>query len=70
MIRQSQPFDFDFFHNMYFHPDINPYLLYEMMDKPSFRPIYDELSDKKLLYVFEKDEQQVGMFKLIPLSYR
>lgn len=70
MIRLSQPLDFDFFYDMYFHTDINPYLLYEMMDKPSFRPIYDDLSDKKLLYVFEKNGQQVGMFKLIPLTYR
>ncbi len=70
MIKQATSQDFDFFYKLYFHPLINPYLLYEMMDKGDFALIYNELLEKKVLFIFEKDGQDVGMFKLIPLTYR
>lgn len=70
MIKLATNQDFDFFYNLYFHPDINPYLLYEMMDKASFQPIYEDLLSKNLLFIFEADGQDVGMFKLVPLTYR
>ncbi len=52
------------------HPEINPFLLYEPMDKQSFQPIYDELLAQHVLYVFSTAEEPQGMFKLIPLKYR
>jgi RimJ/RimL family protein N-acetyltransferase len=70
MIKPATPLDFDFFYNLYFHPQINPYLLYEMMDKTGFQPIFDDLLEKKVLFIFQMDGQNVGMFKLIRLTYR
>jgi len=52
------------------HPQINPYLLYEMMDAAEFKPIFDELFNKDVLYIFEDNNTAVGMFKLVPLLYR
>ena len=70
MIRSAVYDDFDFIHDLYFHPDINPYLLYEMMEKPAFFPIFDDLMSKDCLFIFEANGQKVGMFKLYPLTYR
>lgn len=70
MIKPATTKDFDFFYSLYFHPLVNPYLLYEMMDKSAFEPIYVDLLEKKVLFVFKKGAQDVGMFKLVPLTYR
>ena len=70
MIRSAQADDIDFIFGLYMHPEINPYLLYEPMDKQSFQPIYDELLAQHVLYVFSTAEEPQGMFKLIPLKYR
>jgi L-phenylalanine/L-methionine N-acetyltransferase len=70
MIKPATIEDFDFFYSLYFHPLVNPYLLYEMMDKATFEPIYADLLAQKVLFIFGKDTQQIGMFKLIPLTYR
>jgi L-phenylalanine/L-methionine N-acetyltransferase len=70
MIKPALSTDFDFFYSLYFHPQINPYLLYEMMDKAAFQPIFNDLLDKKVLFIFETEGQNVGMFKLVPLTYR
>jgi L-phenylalanine/L-methionine N-acetyltransferase len=70
MIRKATAADFDFIYSLYFHPDINPYLLYEMMDADGFKPIYADLLSKKIVFVFEKNEEKVGMFKLYAHSYR
>ena len=52
------------------HPQVNPFLLYEMMDAAEFKPIFDELLSKQVLYIFEDNYIAVGMFKLVPLAYR
>lgn len=70
MVRQATTEDFDFIYYLYFHPDINPYLLYEMMDENSFKPIFDDLLAKEIVFVFEKEGEKVGMFKLIPMPHR
>ena len=70
MVRQATAKDFSFIYDLYFHPQINPFLLYEMMDKAAFRPIFKDLLKKKVLYIFDIDGEKVGMFKLIPLMYR
>jgi L-phenylalanine/L-methionine N-acetyltransferase len=62
--------DFDFFFSMYMHPQINPYLLYEMMSEDSFKPIFTELIKDEVLYKYVEDEKVVGMCKLIFLKYR
>jgi L-phenylalanine/L-methionine N-acetyltransferase len=70
MIKPATAQDFDFFYSLYFHPQVNPYLLYEMAEKANFEAIFNDLLEKKVLFIFEKDGQNVGMFKLIRLNYR
>lgn len=70
MIRNISTNDFDLIYNLYMHPQINPYLLYEMMDKDSFQPIFNELLDKDIIYVYEENDIAIGMFKLIRLQHR
>ena len=70
MIKPATSQDFDFFYNLYFHPQVNRFLLYEMMDKANFKPIFNDLLEKEVLFTFERDGQNVGMFKLIQLTYR
>ena len=70
MIKPATAHDFDFFYSLYFHPQVNPYLLYEMIEEANFEAIFNDLLEKKVLFIFEKDGQNVGMFKLIQLTYR
>lgn len=70
MTRKATPDDFGFIYNLYMHPDVNPFLLYEEMDAESFRPIFGELQEAGFLYIFESDQKPVGMFKLVPLKHR
>ncbi len=70
MVRHATPEDFDFIYGLYFHPQINPYLLYEMMETEAFKPIYADLLAKEIVFVFENDGQKVGMFKLYGHTYR
>lgn len=70
MIRQASHTDLEFIYELYMHPLINPWLLYEPMDAKQFRPIFEELLSKKVLYVFEVDGLPVGMCKLVPFEHR
>jgi putative acetyltransferase len=70
MIRIATPFDFEFLYSLYFHPEINPFLLYEVMDTSDFQPIFRDLLEHNHLYVFEHHGQRLGMSKLVPLVHR
>ncbi len=70
MNRLATEADFSFIFELYMHPVINPWLLYESMDEAEFRPIFTELADKRCLYVYEDGGQMIGMFKLVPQKYR
>lgn len=70
MIRQATTKDFDFFYELYMHPQINTWLLYEQMDQQSFQPIFDELMSRKVLYVYVSNGADAGMCKLVPQQYR
>jgi RimJ/RimL family protein N-acetyltransferase len=70
MIRKVTTLDFEFIYGLYMHPQVNPFLLYEMMDAETFKPIFEDLLRKEVLYIFEDNNVAVGMFKLVPLSYR
>jgi L-phenylalanine/L-methionine N-acetyltransferase len=70
MIRKATPKDFSFIYSLYFHPEINAFLLYETMDKDSFKPIFKDLLKKEIVYVFEQEGKAAGMFKLFAHSYR
>jgi L-phenylalanine/L-methionine N-acetyltransferase len=70
MYRKTTLADFDFIFYMYMHPQVNPHLLYELMDAESFKPIFEKLVTTDILYVFEENNESVGMFKLVPQTYR
>jgi L-phenylalanine/L-methionine N-acetyltransferase len=70
MIRKITNSDFDFIYSLYMHPDTNPYLLYEVMDKDMFQPIYQDLLQQAIIYIYSDEEKDIGMFKLVPLTYR
>lgn len=70
MIKPATDDDFEFIYRLYMHPDLNPYLLYERMDRDGFLPIFEQLLADKVLYVYRVDQQKAGMFKLIPLQHR
>ena len=52
------------------HPQVNRYLLYEMMSAEDFKPVFDDLLRKDVKYIYESDGKPVGMFKLVPNFYR
>lgn len=70
MIRKAEPEDFNFIYEMYMHPQINPFLLYEQMDQQDFKPVFNELTDREVLFVFDDDGISTGMCKLVPQQYR
>lgn len=70
MVRLATPQDLHYFYDLYMHPAINPYLLYEPMSVESFVPIYKDLTDKNALFVYSAAGRDIGMFKLLPQQYR
>lgn len=70
MIRAVQKEDFDFIYALYMHPEVNPFLLYEVMDASSFEPEFTQLQERNVLYIFEHEGKDAGMFKLIPYTHR
>ena len=70
MLRQATDTNFDFVYELYMHKQINPFLLYEQMEVNDFIPVFEDLTKKKVLYVFEDDGVPTGMCKLVPQQYR
>lgn len=70
MLRQVTQKDFDFIYLLYMHPATNPFLLYDEMDKISFQPIFKQLTEKNLLFVYEENREEIGMCKIVPQEHR
>lgn len=70
MIRRMTQQDFDFIYGLYMHPQVNKYLLYEPMPETEFMPIFDDLLQKEVIYIFENGGLSAGMFKLVPYTHR
>ena len=70
MIRKATLNDLPFIYELYMHPQINPWLLYEPMSLETFKPIFIELLEKNIKYVYEQDGNAIGMCKLAPFTYR
>jgi len=70
MIRNATAGDVAFIYDLYMHPAINPYLLYEPMSLDQFDPIFGDLVEKGVKFVYENDGIPMGMFKLIRMTYR
>ena len=70
MIRKASSDDFEFVYGMYMHPQVNRFLLYDMMGADQFRPVFEELLQRGVKFIYENEGVPVGMFKLVPNSYR
>jgi L-phenylalanine/L-methionine N-acetyltransferase len=70
MIRKITQQDFDFIYELYMHPQVNRYLLYELMPADEFKDVFTDLLNKDIICVFEENRIAAGMFKLIPLTWR
>lgn len=70
MIRNITAADFNFIYELYMHPAINPFLLYEQMDKVAFIPIFNDLLARNIIYIFSADGNDAGMFKFIKQEHR
>lgn len=70
MIRKATINDFDYIYGLYMDTEINPYLLYEPMQRADFRSIFNDLVEKSIKYIYSDEGNDIGMFKLVPLTYR
>jgi L-phenylalanine/L-methionine N-acetyltransferase len=71
MHRKATPNDLQFIYDLYMHPQVNPYLLYEPMDLEEFKPIFYKLLESEIKYIFtDENGTLIGMFKLFPWTYR
>lgn len=71
MIQKATLPDINFFYELYMYPAINQYLLYEPMAITAFNPIFADLVQKDLIFIYFNEEGlPVGMFKLVPHTYR
>ena len=70
MIRKATQEDFNFIYQLHIHPQVNRFLFYEIMSASEFEPIFNELLQQDILYVFEEDGTLEGMFKLAPQQHR
>jgi putative acetyltransferase len=70
MIRKAAQNDFEFICELYVHPQVNRFLLYETMGSAEFTPIFDKLLADDVLYVYEASGEPAGMFKLVRLEHR
>ncbi len=70
MIRKMTQQDFHFIYELYMHPGVNKYLLYEPMSETEFNPIFPDFLEKQIIYIFEFAEAPIGMFKLVPYAHR
>jgi L-phenylalanine/L-methionine N-acetyltransferase len=71
MYRKATQNDLQFIYDLYMHPQVNPHLLYEMMDIEEFKPIYADLLKDEIKYIFmDENDTPAGMFKLYPLKHR
>lgn len=71
MHRKATQNDLQFIYDLYMHPRVNPYLLYEYMEIEDFKPIFDKLLTDGIKYIFaDENGTPVGMFKLFPWTHR
>lgn len=61
---------FEFFYELYMHPQVNRYLLYDILEPAALQTIYEDLLRAKVLYQYIEDGIAVGMCKLILEEHR
>jgi putative acetyltransferase len=61
LIRPILPCDFDGVYDLYMDETVNPYMLYDPMDKASFQTVFDELCSRDYSWMAEQDSKIRGM---------
>ncbi|TAD92062.1 MAG: GNAT family N-acetyltransferase, partial [Bacteroidetes bacterium] len=64
------PTDLALVYDLYFLPETNPYLLYEPMTMQAFAPIFNQMLAQGIKFLYEVNDEAMGMVKLLPLSHR
>ena len=70
MLEKVKSADFSYIYNLYMHPEVNPYLLYELMDEEIFQPIFIDLIKEEVLFLYKNGNENIGMCKLIRHKHR
>ena len=70
MLEKVKAEDFLYIYGLYMNPEVNPYLLYEMMDAEAFKPIFDDVLKDEVLYLYKEGDETLGMCKLVRQKYR
>jgi putative acetyltransferase len=70
MLEKVKAKDFSYIYRLYMNPEVNPFLLYEIMDEETFKPIFNELLKDEVLYLYNEGAETLGMCKLIRQKYR
>lgn len=70
MLRKATISDFDFVFGLYMHPMNNPWLAYEPMSKEEFLPVYQDLLNKNVQYIYEHENIPAGICKIAPMPFR
>lgn len=70
MLVKVKASDFKFIYELYMNPEVNPYLLYEIMNSENFIPIFKDLLKEEVLYLYQVDSETIGMCKLIRQKHR
>ena len=70
MTRSATLEDFNFVYNLYMHPQVNPFLLYENTGQEEFYPIFEALVLSGVKFIYGNERESMGMFKLVPMLHR
>lgn len=70
MLVKVKASDFKFIYELYMNSEVNPYLLYEIMNSEKFLPIFSDLLKEEVLYLYQVDSENIGMCKLIRQKHR
>lgn len=70
MLEKVRADDFSYIFQLYMNPEVNPFLLYEMMDESSFQPIFEDLLKFEVLNLYKEGVETLGMCKLIRQKHR
>ena len=62
--------DFEAIYDLYMDRASNPFLTYDIMDRLSFKMIYDELLSTRTLYIVSFNNEIAGSYRLIRKTHR
>lgn len=70
MLEKVKLDDFSYIYSLHMHPEVNPHLLYEVMEGETFYPIFEDLITNEVLFIYKTGFENIGMCKLIRQKHR